>query len=429
METNFGINISGYINKAFGLGVAVRSNINAIQSADIPYCVNDFNVKISDSIGNLSIYNNISKENPYNVNLIQINPDKLEEVFLNISSDYFKNKYNIAFWAWELENLPEESKQFLKFFNEVWVPSNFCAEAISKAASVPVIKIMHSVEIGDTPYNRNDFNLPEDKFIFMLMFDYHSSIYRKNPIASIDAYEKAFGKNNKETIFLIKTSLSKEFKEQKDILLKRIGDNHSIIIIEEMMDQDKLYSLMNCSDCFVSLHRSEGFGLTMAEAMYLGKPVISTAYSANTEFMNINNCFPVKYNLIKTNNLYYGSSDRDVWADADVNHASEQMLTVYNNKSLTEKIAKRGQEDVKSLLSPKNIGKKIDQRLRIINNIIIPSISKDKSTEEILLQFEIKALKEKLDKLRKLKPVIWKVKFKNLKNKLTGKSRKYFWED
>lgn len=429
-NANFGVNISGYINKQFGLGEGVRSNIRAIKTTDVPYVINDFNITISkhvmDETQNALA---VSEENPYNINLVQINIDRLHSVIQETDKSYFQNKYNIAFWAWELENFPEESKVFFSLFNEIWVPSNFCTEAISKVSPVPVVKMMHSIEIETPSFTRKDFNLPEDKFIFMTMFDYYSSIVRKNPIATIEAYEKSFGKNNPDVLLLIKTSISKEFSDEKKMLVDRIANNKSIIIIEEILERDQLYSLMNCCNCFVSLHRSEGFGLTMAEAMYLGKPVIATAYSANTEFMNLNNSFPVKYDLIKTGDLYYFSTEKDIWADADVDHASEQMSLVYNDKNIAAEIAQRGQSDVKKFLSPEIMGEKIKQRLELINKEIIPTLSTKTSNEESLLKFEIKILEEKLAKIRSLKPVQWKIQFKNLQNKLTGKKRKYFWED
>ncbi|MFP3598998.1 glycosyltransferase [Chryseobacterium sp. SIMBA_029] len=429
-NANFGVNISGYINKQFGLGEGVRSNIRAIKTTDVPYVINDFNITISkhvmdDTQNALAV----SEENPYNINLVQINIDRLHSVMQETDKSYFQNKYNIAFWAWELENFPEESKVFFSLFNEIWVPSNFCTEAISKVSPVPVVKMMHSIEIETPSFTRKDFDLPEDKFIFMTMFDYYSSIVRKNPIATIEAYEQSFGKNNPDVLLLIKTSISKEFPDEKKMLVDRIADNKSIIIIEEILERDQLYSLMNCCNCFVSLHRSEGFGLTMAEAMYLGKPVIATAYSANTEFMNINNSFPVKYTLIKTGDLYYFSTEKDIWADADVDHASEQMSLVYKDKDKAAAIAQRGQSDVKKFLSPEIMGEKIKQRLELINKEIIPTFSNKTSNEESLLKFEIKILEEKLAKIRSLKPVQWKIQFKNLQNKLTGKKRKYFWED
>jgi glycosyltransferase involved in cell wall biosynthesis len=429
-NTNFGVNISGYINKQFGLGEGVRSNIRAIKTTNIPYVINDFNIVLSKHVmDETQSVLTVSEENPYNINLVQINIDRLHSVMQQTDKSYFQNKYNIAFWAWELENFPEESKVFFNLFNEIWVPSNFCTEAISKVSPIPVIKIMHSIEIENTTYSRKDFNLPENKFIFMTMFDYYSSISRKNPLATIDSYEQSFGKNNPDVLLLIKTSISKEFPNEKNQLVNRIGDNKSIIIVEEILERDKLYSLMNCCDCFVSLHRSEGFGLTMAEAMYLGKPVIATAYSANTEFMNINNSFPVKYKLIQTGDQYYFSTDKDVWADADVQHASLQMTLVYTNKNLASEIAQRGQNDVKQFLSPSIMGEKIKQRLELINKEIFPNLSQKSSNEESLLKFEIKLLEDKLNKIRSLKPVQWKIKFKNFQNKLTGRNRKYFWED
>ncbi|MDN4012872.1 glycosyltransferase [Chryseobacterium gambrini] len=430
MSKNIGINISGYINKVLGLGTAVRANINAIKSAKIPFVVNDFNLIMPETTREINFHQIISEENPFEINLIQINPDNLSNTLKTVSPNYFKNKYNIAFWAWELENFPEEFITYFDLFNEIWVPSNFCAEAIAKVSPCPVIKIMHSIEIKDTPYKRKDFALPDNKFIFMTMFDYHSSIKRKNPIATIDAYEKAFGLNDHKTLLIIKTSISKEFPEDKKLITDRIIDNKSIILIEEIFENEKLYSLINCCDCFVSLHRSEGFGLTMAEAMYLGKPVIATAYSANIEFMNINNYFPVKYNLIKTGNEYYFSSDKDFWADADIDDASQQMSIVFNNRELALSIAQNGQNYVKEFLSPKAIGDKIKHRVEIIqNNLMMINSTNEETKEKILLRQENKSLKEKLDKIRSLKCVQLKIKFKNFQNKISGKNKKYFWED
>jgi len=428
-ENNFGVNISGYINKQFGLGEGVRSNIRSIQTTDIPYVINDFNIVISKHIGDDKQNNlEISTGNPYNINLVQINIDRLHSVIQETDNSYFANKYNIAFWAWELENFPAESKVFFSLFNEIWVPSNFCTEAISKVSPIPVIKVMHSIEIGDTPFTRKDFNLPDDKFIFLTMFDYYSSIARKNPIATIDAYEKAFGKNNSETILVIKSSLSSDFPAEKKLLMNKIKENDSIILIEEILERDQLYSLMNCADCFISLHRSEGFGLTMAEAMYLGKPVIATAYSANTEFMTINNSFLVKYNLVSTGNQYYFSTDKDFWADPDISHAAELMKWVTDHPEKSKDVAKMGQVDVRKYLSPKKIGEKIEERLQFINRDLISKKTTGESKETDFLKFENELLQQKIDKMKTLFGVKLKLNIKNFQNKLSGKNRKYFWE-
>lgn len=429
VNSKFGVNISGYINKQFGLGAGVRANINSIKTTSIPFAINDFNIQISEHIKeDLKSAIEVSEKNPYNINLVQINIDRLHSVVQDVDNSYFKNKYNIAFWAWELENFPEESKIFFTLFNEIWVPSNFCTEAISKVSPVPVIKIMHAIDIEKPRFNRVDFGLPEEKFIFLTMFDYYSSMTRKNPIGSIDAYEKTFGINNKDVLLVIKSSLSKEFPKEKKELTDRIGDNRSIIIIEEILEENKLFSLINCCDCFVSLHRSEGFGLTMAEAMFLGKPVIGTAYSANIEFMTINNSFLVKYEMIDTGDNYLFVGGKSVWADPDISHAAELMKFVVENPEEANKIAKKGQYFVKQNLNPKKIGEKIEARLNFINQEFCNNINVENSKAEEYLRFENQLLQQKIDKMKTLFGVQIKLKFKNLQNKIRGRNRKYFWE-
>ncbi|UOE40555.1 glycosyltransferase [Chryseobacterium suipulveris] len=429
-EDSFGVNISGYINKQFGLGEGVRANIRAIKTTEIPYVLNDFNIDISKHIKDCTDgTQKISAENPYSINLVQVNIDKLLGLIGETDRKYFLGKYNIAFWAWELETFPEESKVYFDLFDEIWVPSNFCTEAISKVSPVPVLKFMHSIEIEKPTLSRRELNLPEDKFLFLTMFDYYSSIDRKNPIATIEAYEKAFGKNNPDVILVIKSSLSNEFPKEKQILISKIGNNKSIILIEEILEKNELYSLMNCCDCFVSLHRSEGFGLTMAESMYLGKPVIATAYSANNEFMTINNSFLVKYKLVSAKDMYYFSTAKDFWADPDTNHAAELMKEVMQNLEYAQMIAEQGKKDVHHLLSPKLIGEKIANRLKFINIHLHSKSNEMKSSEDGLLLLENKLLQKKIEKLRSYFPIQLKLWFKDFQNKLTGKKRKYMWED
>lgn len=429
MEEKFGINISGYINKDFGLGVAVRANINAIKTAQIPYVVNDVNFSLLKEIkSGVHSIDNLTEENPYNVNLIQVNFDNMNNFFSEKNKSYFEGKYNIGFWAWELDSLPDEAKPFFKILDEIWVPSNFCAEAISKDSTLPTLKVMHSISMEESSVSRSEFGLRNDEYIFLTMFDYHSNIERKNPIGAIEAYEKAFGKNDAKTRLIVKTSIGTKFTEEKSRLLKRIGDNKSITLIEEILETKKLQGLINICDCFVSLHRSEGFGLTMAEAMFYGKPVIATAFSANVEFMNINNSFPVKYNLTSTGKQYYGSNESNFWADPNLSHASEIMRFVFENQDTAREIADRGKKDVRNQLSPEKIGNLIKKRLEVINKEILPFKNNSKSQEMQLMQFENEVLQKKIDKLRGLSSVKLKEGFKNLQNKITGKNRKYFWE-
>ena len=425
-----GINILGYINKQFGLGEGVRSNIRSVKAVGIPYVLNDFKGQISkDIIDEKSKEIILSENNPYGINLIQINVDNFDKILNTNDSSYFSNKYNIGFWAWELDNFPTDFQNYIDMLDEIWVPSNFCLNAISKVSSKPVLRIMHSIDIPEINYSRKDFSLPEDKIIFLTIFDYHSTVARKNPYATIDAYIKAFGNNSKDTILVIKTSLGEEFPALKSKLKEYIKNNKSIIIIEEILSREKLYGLMQVSDVYVSLHRSEGFGLTMAEAMALQKPVIATAYSANIEFMTQNDSFLIPYNLIETGTNYLYSNLHNNWADADVNESSKIMKELAINKLLRYEVGQKAKIAINNLLSPTIIGKRIKDRLDYLYEFVIPNLHNDQQQTILQLQHENALLNAKISILKNIKAVKWKLGFKNLKNKITGSKRKYIWED
>ena len=107
--------------------------------------------------------------------------------------------------------------------------------------------------------------------------------------------------------------------------MDRIGNNTSIIYKEEMLRRPELLALMNKADCYISLHRSEGFGLTIAEAMALGKPVITTAYSGNLDFTHVNNSFLVKYKMLKHEVDLSVLPKNNYWSEPDTDHAAELM--------------------------------------------------------------------------------------------------------
>ncbi len=430
MSTIKGINILGYINKQFGLGEGVRSNIRAVKAANIPYVINDFKGEISkDILDEKEDDLTLSDENPYNINLIQINVDNFDKVLNSNNPSYFKNKYNIGFWAWELDNFPTDFQSYIDMLDEIWVPSNFCLNAISKVSSKPVLRFMHSIEIPKINYSREDFSLPEDKVIFFTIFDYHSTVARKNPYATIDAFITAFGSNSKEALLIIKTSLGTEFQSARAKLKEYVKDKTSIQIIEEILPREKLNGLMQVSDVYVSLHRSEGFGLTMAEAMALKKPVIATAFSANTEFMTSEDSFLIPYTLIPTGNNYLYPGLGNTWADADVEAASKCMKILAADPSLRHEIGAKAKNAIQNKLSPEIIGTRIKERLEYLYQFVIPNLQNDAQQTILQLQHRNALLQAKVNALKNIKFVKLKLSFKNLKNKISGKNRKYIWED
>ncbi|MFB2773090.1 glycosyltransferase [Pelatocladus sp. BLCC-F211] len=359
---NFGVNISGYVNSEFGLGEGVRGTIRAVEAAGIPFVINNctFNTmhrKMDSS------YTDFSDENPYPINIIQVNVDMINTFISSTSPEYFQNKYNIGFWAWELPEFPKEWLSAFNLFNEIWTYSSYCVDAIAPTSPIPVIKVMPSISLPQPSISKQSLGLPDNKFIFLFIFDFCSVFERKNPLAIIKAFQQAFGKDHQNVQLVIKFSNSKYFPEKLKQLKDSIKDFQNIQLIDDYLLKEELNALIYHCDCYVSLHRSEGFGLTMAEAMYYGKPVIATAYSANLDFMNINNSFLVKYSLVTITEDYGSYKKGNLWAEPDINHAAYLMQYVFNNYEDAKQIGKKASEYIKSVLSPKVIGEKIKNRL------------------------------------------------------------------
>ena len=404
-----GVNVAGYVNSEFGLGEGVRSTIRALEASSIPFVINNCNFNtIHRKLD--STYTNFSKENPYPINIIQVNADMINTFISSAKPEYFKNKYNIGYWAWELPDFPKEWLPALNLFDEIWTPSSYSVEAIAPLSPIPVIKVTHSISLPELTASKQSLGLPDNKFIFLFIFDFYSVFERKNPIAVIEAFARAFGKDNEKVLLVLKFSNANKFPEKYKQLKDLVKNFKNIKFIDKYLLKDELHALIYHCDCYVSLHRSEGFGLTIAEAMFYEKPVIATAYSGNTDFMNVNNSFPVKYSLTSLTEDYAHYKKGNIWAEPDVDHAAYLMQYVFNNDEEAKQIGKKASEQIKLLLKPKIIGQKIKNRLQYITQIT----NKNGKTSE--LETELKHKDAEIQRLQALLDYMERSRFWQLRN-------------
>jgi glycosyltransferase involved in cell wall biosynthesis len=359
----FGVNIAGNFRSEKGTGEAVRSNVKALLSAGIPVALNDVpdesSTKNSESIGHP-----FRQDNPYAINLIHLTPDSVLGFLDDQGEAYLRGRYNIGFWVWELSDFPAKWAGIFNFFDEIWVPSDFVLDAISRISPIPVVKIPHAVpeESNVTKVDPQRFGIPPGVFCFFFMFDFHSFVERKNPQALIEAFRLAFG-DRTDVQLLLKCSRS----TPDDLaMLRQLAGGSNVKVFDEILTRPELSALLQRCDCYVSLHRSEGFGLTLAEAMSMGKPVIATGYSGNMEFMTLANSFPVRCELIPLETDHGDYAKGSVWAQADVEHAAELMRVVQRRRSDVGKVALRGQKDVRERFSIAAIGRLMKRRLDVI---------------------------------------------------------------
>jgi len=356
----YGLNVYGYVQAESGIGQSVRSTIQALLSIKFPFSVVDFRE------GNISRMNEkipeeILGEPAHNTNLFHINADQTPHAIEHIGPEQLEGKYNIGYWAWELPEFPDEWVGASKFLDEIWVPSSFCQKAIAKKISIPVRVIPHSLAIAANELfkNRNELNLQNDDFIFLSMFDCLSVPERKNIFAVIEAFKKA---ELPAKLVIKVTNLGME-EEYGARLFKEAELNKDIILIDGYWERNDIHSLLNCCDVFVSLHRSEGFGLGMAEAMYLGKPVIASGWSGNLEFMNKDNSFLVRYKLISLEKDYGPYKKGNTWCSPDVDRAASYMRELFEDEKKRLEVGRIAQRSIRKQLSPESIGRLIENHL------------------------------------------------------------------
>ncbi len=360
-----GINLIGYLQAELGVGEAARATSRAAKAANIPVALIDFRKGVASRMGeNFATSDDAEPIHP--VNILHVNAAQLPYIVAD-HHELMQNRYNIGVWNWELPELPDEWLESCRFLDEIWAPSAFCQQAFSAKSPIPVVHMPYCITI-DVPVHigRKELGLPLDPFMFLFMFDVNSIPERKNPSGLLQAYRKAKTQFGREAMLVVKMINTKVDHPLLTEMREAAKADQSIHLIERYLDRPDLNALFNTADCYVSLHRSEGFGLTLAESMYLGKPVIGTGWSSTTDFMDPWNSFPVRYRLVQLEHDYGPYRKGQWWAEPDVDDAAAQMIRVVNDPDEANRRAARGQERIRSVYAPSAIGNRIRRRLMAI---------------------------------------------------------------
>jgi 2-polyprenyl-3-methyl-5-hydroxy-6-metoxy-1,4-benzoquinol methylase/glycosyltransferase involved in cell wall biosynthesis len=356
----FGVNVSGHLASEKGVGEAVRSQIRSLRSVGVPVELN--NVADDTAVNKDPEFTTFSDENPFSVNLIHLNADSLEYFAESKRKEYFQDHYNIGYWAWETPAFPRQWWDRFQCLDEIWVGSDFVLDAVSRVSSIPVVKVMLAIpdRFSLIRLPRSHFGLSNESFVFLFIFDFMSVFERKNPLALVEAFRKAFRKRDDATLVL--KCLHSERHPAEMEALKQACRGLNVKIVDTLFTRQQTNSLMAAANCYVSLHRSEGFGLTMAESMSLEKPVIATAFSGNMEFMSPANSYLVKYKLVEIDKSY-GPYEESLWADPDIGHAAELMRHVFRNRGEALETGKRARVDILQRLNQRRLGTLMRDRL------------------------------------------------------------------
>ena len=359
-----GINMAGFAQSVYGVGESSRAMWRAVQATGL-HCVL-LNVRSSvHSNADLSLVD-FARRNPFRVNLMTFSFDYSRRFFRDMGPRFFAGRHNIGLWYWEQEHFPTRWHSAFDYYDEIWAVSQFTRQAIAAVSPIPVRKITYPFYLDESEAvpDRARFGLAEHDYAFLFNFDFYSTIERKNPGAVIEAFRREFRPN--EPVVLVLKTINSEHEGVARDLLGRQSTGAKIFWIDKHISSAELNALFASIDCYVSLHRSEGFGLGMAQAMYLGKPVIATNYSGNLEYMNSENSLLVDYAMTELEHDS-GPYERGThWAEADVEHAASLMRWVYEHSAKAKAIGARGAAHVRKLLDPAVTSGQIRQRVEEI---------------------------------------------------------------
>jgi glycosyltransferase involved in cell wall biosynthesis len=306
----------------------------------------------------------------HDVTLLHVQPNlNFEACYARAGMIPRSDAYRAAIWYWELESAPPEWAQYADLIHEVWAPTEFIGRALERVLPAPVIPLLPGLKLRSiSSRSRSQLGLPDDRFLFLFVFAMSSVVERKNPLGAIEAFARAF--RNREKVALAIKVLRGDAHPTAFRQLVRAAKGSGVIVIDQVMSREESYALMNACDCYVSLHRAEGLGLTMAEAMLMGKPVIATGYSGNLSFMTPSNSLLIDYRLVPIRTFTPPYTKGSLWAEPSIEHAARCMQWAYAHPDEARALGARAQAEVRSLFSPEAAGRRMHERIEHIHELI-----------------------------------------------------------
>ncbi len=272
----------------------------------------------------------------------------------------------VAYWHWEQVSLPAELVAQLDRVDEIWVSSRFTAETFRRYTTKRVEVVPCIVEpVADPSLSRRDLGVPEGPFLFFFHFDVNSTLARKNPRGVIEAYRRAFSRSERaQSVHLVMKTINLARSPEAQAELQEAMDLVGGTVLDVELGAEEMAALTRSCDVYVSLHRAEGFGLGLAEAMYFARPVIGTAYSGNMDFMNLRNSCLVGYRMaqIQLGELRFNRWSEQVyrpgewWAEPDLNDAARWMRALYEDGGLRERLGSAAARTIREKCASRVVG-------------------------------------------------------------------------
>ena len=341
------VEVAGFLRSGLGLGEAARLYVEALRSAGVPVHTTTVDLKMPDvkaAREKTVAFEDVEHTGERPISLICVNAPELGQFRAQVGDAFFNRPRNIGSWAWEVDKVPPEWLPMFGAFDEIWVYSRYVADNFATAAPSRIEVVPLPIVEPDVGGAAPDLGLPE-KFTFLFMFDFFSTLKRKNPLGLIDAFKRAFSPG--EGPQLVLKSFNGDYKPDRLAEVERAAAEHADIhVVDRYVTGAEKDALVAACDCYVSLHRAEGFGLTLGEAMVLGKPVIATNFSGNTDFMTAENSYLVDWSLTTVGEGGDNYPADGHWAEPDLDHAAALMREVWEDADAARERGGRAREEI-----------------------------------------------------------------------------------
>ena len=361
----WGVNVVGYFRSELGTGEAARQVVSALDAVEVPNLpIHGQTVPLNRQ--GYSYVTASPEEAAFPINLVCMNADALPEFVRQVGGEFFDGRYSIGLWFWEVSRFPERWRDSFALLEEVWAPTSHVAAALQELATVPVNRVRIPVQPPPLePRSRADMGLADDEYVFLFSFDYLSVFERKNPLAVIEAFGRSFGPDEGARLVLKCINHDRD-PDAHARLLAAAAEHPGITVMDHYLTPGENLNLTAISDAYVSLHRAEGFGLVMAEAMWLGKPVIATGYSGNLDFMTASNSLLVEHELVAIGPDAAPYPPDGEWAQPSIEHAAALMRRLFDDPESGRQLGATAARDIRTTHSAEAAGQIMFRRLEAI---------------------------------------------------------------
>jgi hypothetical protein len=362
------LTLIGHPYAPIGMGEQLRSHVQACNVLRLHHRVVDIfrYAQRTDPAHFRVIGERERRDLPGGIRIFHINGDEVEPVIqaFEARGGCFAGGTNIVVPAWELPAYPAAWAAQLRRFDEVWALSRFIQASLA-TAGLDSHLVGQAVELEEgTNLPRRHFGIRESAFVLLTFFDLSSYCSRKNPGAARALLERIRRDDPYRDVQLVLKV--KHGERAAEAWAADMADDPQVKVIAAPLDTLGVRSLMAACDCFVSLHRSEGFGRGLGEAMALGRLAMGTGWSGNTDFMTETNALLVRHELVPLQPGEYPYWQGQSWADPDMDHAWSLLRPVLDDPDRGRAMACRGQADVLRTHGNRAVGLRILERLERI---------------------------------------------------------------